>query len=159
MLPILHLNGYKISNPTVLARIGDEELGQFLRGCGWEPLFVEGDVLQVVEVHQGRLGGVVIGQLQVAGLGGEKERDHVHLSRRHVAQELAQHQGVLGVHRAAQDGVWGGTIGEERRAMREPSRWRAGGLSAGAVNPAAAAGLRAMAAPAAGQRARPAGTC
>jgi len=43
VLPILHLNGYKISNPTVLARIGDEELGQFLRGCGWEPLFVEGD--------------------------------------------------------------------------------------------------------------------
>ena len=37
MLPILHLNGYKISNPTVLARIGDEELGQFLRGCGWTP--------------------------------------------------------------------------------------------------------------------------
>ena len=41
VLPILHLNGYKISNPTVLARIGDEELAQFLRGCGWEPLFVD----------------------------------------------------------------------------------------------------------------------
>ncbi len=43
VLPILHLNGYKISNPTVLARIGPEELDQFLRGCGWEPHFVEGD--------------------------------------------------------------------------------------------------------------------
>jgi xylulose-5-phosphate/fructose-6-phosphate phosphoketolase len=43
VLPILHLNGYKISNPTVLARIEGEELGQFLRGCGWAPLFVEGD--------------------------------------------------------------------------------------------------------------------
>jgi xylulose-5-phosphate/fructose-6-phosphate phosphoketolase len=42
VLPILHLNGYKISNPTILARIGDEELLQFLRGCGWEPRFVEG---------------------------------------------------------------------------------------------------------------------
>src|ERR1700722_7482235 len=41
-LPILHLNGYKISNPTVLARISREELEQFLRGCGWTPLFVEG---------------------------------------------------------------------------------------------------------------------
>src|SRR3984957_3911179 len=50
VLPILHLNGYKISNPTVLARIGDEELGQFLRGCGWEPLFVEGD--DPDEMHQ-----------------------------------------------------------------------------------------------------------
>ncbi len=43
VLPILHLNGYKISNPTILARIGDEELAQFLRGCGWEPHFVSGD--------------------------------------------------------------------------------------------------------------------
>jgi xylulose-5-phosphate/fructose-6-phosphate phosphoketolase len=43
VLPILHLNGYKISNPTVLARIDHEELEQFLRGCGWTPYFVEGD--------------------------------------------------------------------------------------------------------------------
>jgi xylulose-5-phosphate/fructose-6-phosphate phosphoketolase len=43
VLPILHLNGYKISNPTTLARIDDEELEQVLRGCGWEPCFVEGD--------------------------------------------------------------------------------------------------------------------
>jgi xylulose-5-phosphate/fructose-6-phosphate phosphoketolase len=43
VLPILHLNGYKISNPTVLARIEKEELEQFLRGCGWTPHFVEGD--------------------------------------------------------------------------------------------------------------------
>jgi xylulose-5-phosphate/fructose-6-phosphate phosphoketolase len=43
VLPILHLNGFKISNPTILARIGHEELDQFLRGCGWEPYFVEGD--------------------------------------------------------------------------------------------------------------------
>ncbi len=37
VLPILHLNGYKIANPTVLARIGDEELGELLRGYGHEP--------------------------------------------------------------------------------------------------------------------------
>src|SRR6202161_2461349 len=43
VLPILHLNGYKISNPTVLARIEHEELEQFLRGCGWTPHFVEGN--------------------------------------------------------------------------------------------------------------------
>jgi xylulose-5-phosphate/fructose-6-phosphate phosphoketolase len=42
VLPILHLNGYKIANPTVLARIPREELDQLLRGCGWNPLFVEG---------------------------------------------------------------------------------------------------------------------
>jgi xylulose-5-phosphate/fructose-6-phosphate phosphoketolase len=43
VLPILHLNGFKISNPTVLARIGHDELDQFFRGCGWTPYFVEGD--------------------------------------------------------------------------------------------------------------------
>ncbi|NVO86230.1 phosphoketolase family protein [Hymenobacter terrestris] len=43
VLPILHLNGYKISNPTVLARITPEELDQLLRGYGWTPYYVEGD--------------------------------------------------------------------------------------------------------------------
>ena len=43
VLPILHLNGYKISNPTVLARIDHLELAQFFQGCGWTPYFVEGD--------------------------------------------------------------------------------------------------------------------
>ncbi len=42
VLPILHLNGYKIANPTVLARIEPEELDQFLRGNGWTPYYVEG---------------------------------------------------------------------------------------------------------------------
>jgi xylulose-5-phosphate/fructose-6-phosphate phosphoketolase len=41
VLPILHLNGYKIANPTVLARIGREELGCLLRGYGYDPLFVD----------------------------------------------------------------------------------------------------------------------
>ncbi|MEL0636452.1 phosphoketolase family protein [Marinomonas sp. TI.3.20] len=43
VLPILHLNGYKIANPTVLARIGHDELDQLLHGYGWSPIFVEGD--------------------------------------------------------------------------------------------------------------------
>ena len=43
VLPILHLNGYKISNPTVLARIEPEELEQLLRGYGWTPYFVQGE--------------------------------------------------------------------------------------------------------------------
>ena len=42
VLPILHLNGYKIANPTVLARIPREELDQLLRGYGYEPHYVEG---------------------------------------------------------------------------------------------------------------------
>ncbi len=42
VLPILHLNGYKIANPTVLSRISKTELDSFFRGCGYEPYYVEG---------------------------------------------------------------------------------------------------------------------
>jgi len=50
VLPILHLNGYKIANPTILARIPHEELEQLLRGYGWNPYFVEGD--EPEKMHQ-----------------------------------------------------------------------------------------------------------
>ena len=50
VLPILHLNGFKISNPTILARVEHEELENFFRGCGWTPLFVEGEEPEVM--HQ-----------------------------------------------------------------------------------------------------------
>ncbi|HMV46497.1 MAG TPA: phosphoketolase family protein [Blastocatellia bacterium] len=50
VLPILHLNGYKIANPTVLARIPDEELGALFRGYGYEPYLVEGE--EPAGVHQ-----------------------------------------------------------------------------------------------------------
>jgi xylulose-5-phosphate/fructose-6-phosphate phosphoketolase len=43
VLPILHLNGYKIANPSVLARVPRSELDQLLQGYGWAPAFVEGD--------------------------------------------------------------------------------------------------------------------
>jgi len=43
VLPILHLNGYKISNPSIFSRISHDELESFFRGCGWKPYFVEGD--------------------------------------------------------------------------------------------------------------------
>lgn len=42
VLPILHLNGFKISNPTIFSRIPKEELQKFFEGCGWKPYFVEG---------------------------------------------------------------------------------------------------------------------
>ena len=43
VLPVLHLNGYKISNPTIFARISDEEREWFFKGCGWKPYVVKGD--------------------------------------------------------------------------------------------------------------------
>jgi xylulose-5-phosphate/fructose-6-phosphate phosphoketolase len=50
VLPVLHLNGYKINNPTLLARISHEELEMLLRGYGWTPYFVEGSDLP--SMHQ-----------------------------------------------------------------------------------------------------------
>ncbi len=50
VLPILHLNGYKISNPTILSRIEHEELEHLFRGYGWNPYFVEGD--NPMQMHQ-----------------------------------------------------------------------------------------------------------
>ncbi|WP_457334689.1 phosphoketolase family protein [Rhizobacter sp. P5_C2] len=50
VLPILHLNGYKIANPTLLARIGRDELEQLMRGYGYEPHFVTGS--DPAQVHQ-----------------------------------------------------------------------------------------------------------
>lgn len=50
VLPILHLNGYKISNPTVLSRIPRDELKAYLRGCGWNPYIVE--VSDPIKAHE-----------------------------------------------------------------------------------------------------------
>jgi xylulose-5-phosphate/fructose-6-phosphate phosphoketolase len=56
VLPFLHLNGYKIANPTVLARIPEDELVSFLEGCGWRPLIVAGD--EPEPVHQALAGAL-----------------------------------------------------------------------------------------------------
>ncbi len=67
VLPILHLNGYKIANPTVLARMSDEELGQFFTGHGWNPYFVEGDEPEAMhQLMAGTLDTIVdeIGSIQ-----------------------------------------------------------------------------------------------
>jgi len=53
VLPILHLNGYKISNPTVFSRISEQELKFFFYGCGWRPIIVEiNDSLSIYDRHE-----------------------------------------------------------------------------------------------------------
>ncbi len=66
VLPILHLNGFKISNPTILARVEPEELEQFLRGCGWTPYFVEGDDPETMHRLMAETLDTVIGDIQQA---------------------------------------------------------------------------------------------
>jgi xylulose-5-phosphate/fructose-6-phosphate phosphoketolase len=64
VLPILHLNGYKISNPTILARISHEELEQFFLGNGWGPHFVEGDDPDDMHEKMARAVETVIADIQ-----------------------------------------------------------------------------------------------
>ena len=64
VLPILHLNGYKIANPTVLARISHEELDALMRGYGYTPHFVEGDDPATMHQLLARTLDVVIGEIK-----------------------------------------------------------------------------------------------
>ena len=64
VLPILHLNGYKIANPTVLARIGREELEQLLRGYGYTPYFVEGQDPELMHRLMAETLDQVIGEIR-----------------------------------------------------------------------------------------------
>src|SRR5215472_13737009 len=77
VLPILHLNGYKIANPTVLGRITHEELEELFRGYGYTPYFVEGhDPKQMHELMAATLDKILadIQNIKAAASGGFKER-------------------------------------------------------------------------------------
>jgi xylulose-5-phosphate/fructose-6-phosphate phosphoketolase len=64
VLPILHLNGYKIANPTVLARISRQELEEFFRGCGYKPHFVEGDIPAKMHVAMASTLDIILAEIQ-----------------------------------------------------------------------------------------------
>jgi xylulose-5-phosphate/fructose-6-phosphate phosphoketolase len=78
VLPILHLNGYKIANPTILARIPRAELAALLRGYGWTPYFVEGSAPAAMHRAMADTLDKVIGQIreiqQAARTQGKTER-------------------------------------------------------------------------------------
>lgn len=65
VLPILHLNGYKIANPTVLARLSQEELVSLLTGYGHKPYFVEGDDPEVVHQLMAATLDMVLAEIQM----------------------------------------------------------------------------------------------
>jgi xylulose-5-phosphate/fructose-6-phosphate phosphoketolase len=64
VLPILHLNGYKIANPCVLARISHEELDQLFRGYGYTPHFVEGDRPEEMHAKMAETLDVVVAEIR-----------------------------------------------------------------------------------------------
>jgi xylulose-5-phosphate/fructose-6-phosphate phosphoketolase len=63
VLPILHLNGYKIANPTLFARIPTKELKQLFKGYGWKPYFVEGDDPEFMHKRMARVMSKVIKEI------------------------------------------------------------------------------------------------
>ncbi len=64
VLPILHLNGFKIANPTILARIGDEALTSLLVGYGYQPYFIEGDDPEVMHPKMASVLDTVVEEIQ-----------------------------------------------------------------------------------------------
>src|SRR3954467_7912258 len=107
VLPILHLNGYKIANPTVLSRIPEEELRALLEGYGYAPRFVEGTepeaMHQLMAATLDEGGGEIerIQQAARAGGGGERARRASRRARRAsaLADDRAAH--AQGLDRAA----------------------------------------------------------
>ncbi len=76
VLPILHLNGYKIANPTLLARTSDEDLEQLFRGYGYLPIFVEGDDPAIMH--------------QDMAIACDQAFDHIHNIQRQAREQTAQ---------------------------------------------------------------------
>jgi xylulose-5-phosphate/fructose-6-phosphate phosphoketolase len=73
VLPILHLNGFKIASPCFLARIPEDELRQFLVGCGYAPLFVTGDEPEAMHQAMAEALDAVVGDIRAIQ---EKARTH-----------------------------------------------------------------------------------
>ena len=63
VLPILHLNGFKIANPTLLSRISKGELDYFLKGCGWLPYYVEGSDPFIMHEEMAKTLDIVINKI------------------------------------------------------------------------------------------------
>ena len=64
VLPILHLNGFKISNPTVLSRMNHGDLDNLLRGYGWEPFYVEGEDIDYMQNKMASIMDIAIAKIK-----------------------------------------------------------------------------------------------
>ena len=121
VLPILHLNGYKIANPTVLARISHEELDQLFRGYGYTPYFVEGDDPETMHQLMAATLDAVVQEIQSiqagARSGGRTERPALADDRLAHAQGLDRPEGG---RRQEDRGLLALAPGADGRDAREP---------------------------------------
>jgi xylulose-5-phosphate/fructose-6-phosphate phosphoketolase len=76
VLPILHLNGYKIANPTLLARIDNDELENLFKGYGWKPYVIEGDEPMVMHQKMAMLLDAVIEEIKSIKDNASKDKDY-----------------------------------------------------------------------------------
>jgi xylulose-5-phosphate/fructose-6-phosphate phosphoketolase len=79
VLPILHLKGYKLSNPTILSRVNDEDLTKYFEGMGWEPFFVEGDNPEKMHLDMAKVLDTVMEKIKVIQQDARKSNKSVHL--------------------------------------------------------------------------------
>ncbi|WP_033826993.1 phosphoketolase family protein [Bacillus andreraoultii] len=75
LLPILNLNGFKISNPTILSRVDNEELTKYFEGMGWKPIFVEGEDPEEMHVKMAAALDGVIEKIQAIQKNARENRD------------------------------------------------------------------------------------
>lgn len=75
LLPILNLNGFKISNPTILSRVDNEELTKYFEGMGWKPIFVEGEDPEKMHIKMAAALDGVIEKIQAIQKNARENRD------------------------------------------------------------------------------------
>ena len=122
VLPILHLNGYKIANPTVLARIPHEELESLLRGYGYTPYTVEGDDPKLVHQQLAATMDAVIDEIRAIQHRARVDGD---LSAARLADDRAAHpQGLDRAQGGGRPAGGGHLAGAPGPARREPGRTR-----------------------------------
>ena len=121
VLPILHLNGYKIANPTVLARIPHEELESLLRGYGYTVYTVEGDDPKLVHQQLAATMDAAIGEIRAIQRRAREEGDLVPPGLAgHRAEDAEGVDRAQGGGRAAGGGDLAGAPGPDRRGARQP---------------------------------------
>ncbi len=156
VLPILHLNGYKIANPCVLARISHEELDQLFRGYGYTPYFVEGHEPEKMHELMAATLDTVIGEIQRIKA---DARENGFTRTPPLADDRAPHAQGLDVpegdRRQAHRGLLALASGADGRDAREPGAC-AHSRRVDEELPARGAVRRQRPAPARARRARPA---
>lgn len=75
VLPILHLNGFKVFNPTIFARISHQELEMFFKGCGWKPYFVEGKDPKIMHKKMAKTLNTVIKEIKTIQKNAREKKD------------------------------------------------------------------------------------